>query len=122
MSYAASKGENQGSDLSCDGGPLANSAHDPRWGRISETYGEDPHHIQTMGVAAMRGLQSPAPVPGGGASDVFFATRQVTRHYIGYHGASPDIEAARNTGSSNFIATQVGGVLGRCSGGARAVL
>jgi beta-glucosidase len=28
--------------LSCDGGPLANSAHDPRWGRISETYGEDP--------------------------------------------------------------------------------
>ena len=29
--------------LGCDGGPLANSAHDPRWGRISETYGEDPY-------------------------------------------------------------------------------
>ena len=27
----------------CDGGPLANTAHDPRWGRISETYGEDPY-------------------------------------------------------------------------------
>lgn len=39
-----------GEDLSCDGGPLANSAHDPRWGRIAETYGEDPMHIQTMGV------------------------------------------------------------------------
>ena len=27
---------------SCDGGPLANSVHDSRWGRISECYGEDP--------------------------------------------------------------------------------
>ena len=26
--------------LACAGGPLANSAHDPRWGRISETFGE----------------------------------------------------------------------------------
>ena len=53
-----------GEDLSCDGGPLANSAHDPRWGRNAETYGEDPHHIQTMGVSAMVGLQSPQPVAG----------------------------------------------------------
>ena len=37
LSYAASGGQTIGS-LSCDGGPLANSAHDPRWGRISETY------------------------------------------------------------------------------------
>jgi len=35
--YVATKGGNQGEALSCDGGPLANSAHDPRWGRISET-------------------------------------------------------------------------------------
>ena len=36
ISYQSS-GTDQGVDLSCDGGPLANSAHDPRWGRISET-------------------------------------------------------------------------------------
>lgn len=39
IGYHSSKGTNQGEDLSCDGGPLANTAHDPRWGRISETYG-----------------------------------------------------------------------------------
>ena len=62
--YVASGGANAGSALSCDGGPLANSAHDPRWGRISETYGEDPVHIQLMGVAVMNGLQNPVPVAG----------------------------------------------------------
>ena len=76
MSFQSS-GTDQGVDLSCDGGPLANSAHDQRWGRISETYGEDPMHIQTMGVSAMHGLQSPHPVAGGKPEDVFFATRQV---------------------------------------------
>ena len=40
----------------------------------------------------MRGLQNPQPVPGGKPDDVFFATPQVTRHYIAYHGASPDIQ------------------------------
>ena len=30
MGYHSSKGTNQGEDLSCDGGPLANTAHDPR--------------------------------------------------------------------------------------------
>ena len=86
QAYVKTHGASAGGVLSCDGGPLANSAHDPRWGRISETYGEDPLHIQTIGVAAMKGLQNPQPVPGGKPEDVFFATRQVTRHYIGYHG------------------------------------
>ena len=35
--YVASGYRAAGTALSCDGGPLANSAHDPRWGRISET-------------------------------------------------------------------------------------
>jgi hypothetical protein len=109
--YMATKGTNMGEDLSCDGGPLANSAHDPRWGRIAETYGEDPFHIQSMGVSAMLGLQSPQPVAGsaftGATQDVYFATRQVTRHYIGYHGASPDIGSTcgHGKGACNFTAT-----------------
>ena len=49
-------------------------------------------HIQTIGVTALRGLQNPQSVRGGKPDDVFFATRQVTRHYIAYHGASPDIQ------------------------------
>ena len=66
---------------------------------------QDPYHVQTIGVTAMQGLQSPQPVPGGAADDVYMATRQVTRHYIGYHGASPDIEAQRGRGASNFVAS-----------------
>jgi len=30
---------------------------DPRWGRIEETYGEDPYLNGAMGVAAVKGLQ-----------------------------------------------------------------
>jgi len=89
--YKRGGGANAASYLSCDGGPLANSAHDPRWGRISETYGEDPFHIQRIGVTALQSLQNPQLVKGGAPGDYFYATRQVTRHYIGYHGARPDI-------------------------------
>lgn len=90
-SYKRTGGANGATHLSCDGGPLANSAHDPRWGRISETYGEDPFHIQQVGVTVLQSLQNPQLVNGGVSSDYFYATRQVTRHYIGYHGARPDI-------------------------------
>jgi hypothetical protein len=30
----------------CDSGPLANTAHHPAWGRIAETYGEDPYLVK----------------------------------------------------------------------------
>jgi hypothetical protein len=55
----------------------------------------------------MRGLQNPLPVPGGKPEDVFFATRQVTRHYIAYHGASPDISGEKLPGAnvSTYCAT-----------------
>jgi len=37
--------------------PVVDVARDPRWGRIEETYGEDPHLVAEMGLAAMRGFQ-----------------------------------------------------------------
>src|SRR5437867_7517387 len=37
--------------------PVVDVARDPRWGRIEETYGEDPFLAARMGVAAVRGLQ-----------------------------------------------------------------
>ena len=60
----------------------------------------------------MRGLQNPQPVPGGKADDVFFATRQVTRHYIAYHGASPDIEGEILPGARTFRTAQPWGAIG----------
>lgn len=37
--------------------PLLDLARDPRWGRIDETYGEDPWLTSRIGVAAVQGLQ-----------------------------------------------------------------
>jgi len=37
--------------------PVVDIARDPRWGRIEETFGEDPYLCGEMGVAAVLGLQ-----------------------------------------------------------------
>jgi beta-glucosidase len=37
--------------------PVVDVARDPRWGRIEETYGEDPHLCAEIGLAAIRGFQ-----------------------------------------------------------------
>ena len=37
--------------------PVVDVARDPRWGRVEETYGEDPYLVSRMGVAAVRGFQ-----------------------------------------------------------------
>ncbi len=40
--------------------PVVDIARDPRWGRIEETYGEDPYLVGTIGLAAIRGFQGPS--------------------------------------------------------------
>ncbi|MEL6789439.1 MAG: glycoside hydrolase family 3 protein [Pseudomonadota bacterium] len=37
--------------------PVVDVALDPRWGRIEETFGEDPYLVSRMGVAAVNGFQ-----------------------------------------------------------------
>jgi beta-glucosidase-like glycosyl hydrolase len=37
--------------------PVINLGRDPRWGRIEETFSEDPYLVTQMGVAEVRGLQ-----------------------------------------------------------------
>ncbi|MCC5995879.1 MAG: glycoside hydrolase family 3 C-terminal domain-containing protein [Oceanicaulis sp.] len=37
--------------------PVVDVARDPRWGRIEETYGEDPYLVTQIGLAAIRGFQ-----------------------------------------------------------------
>ena len=40
--------------------PVVDVARDPRWGRVEETYGEDPYVASRMGIAAVRGFQGDA--------------------------------------------------------------
>ena len=42
--------------------PMVDVAHDPRWGRVAEGYGEDPYLTSVMGAATVRGYQSPNPL------------------------------------------------------------
>src|SRR2546423_1333016 len=41
--------------------PDLDLAREPRWGRIEETYGEDPYLVARMGVAAVTGFQGAGP-------------------------------------------------------------
>ena len=40
--------------------PVVDVARDPRWGRVEETYGEDPFLVSRHGIAAVRGFQGDA--------------------------------------------------------------
>jgi beta-glucosidase len=37
--------------------PVVDVARDPRWGRVEETYGEDPYLVAQLGIAAVQGFQ-----------------------------------------------------------------
>src|SRR4051812_16491125 len=69
--------------------PLADVARDPRWGRVEETYGEEPYLVGSMATAFVRGLQeADAQVP-------LIAT---LKHFLGY-GAS---DGGRNTDAAHL--------------------
>jgi beta-glucosidase len=40
--------------------PVVDVSREPRWGRVEETYGEDPYLVAQMGIAAVRGFQGDA--------------------------------------------------------------
>ncbi|MEA5116790.1 MAG: glycoside hydrolase family 3 N-terminal domain-containing protein [Propionicimonas sp.] len=63
---------------------------DPRWGRVHETFGEDPYLAAAMGVAFIRGLQS---------DDLANGIIATGKHFIGY--GSPE-------GGINLSAVEVG--------------
>jgi beta-glucosidase len=52
--------------------PLFDLGRDPRWGRIGETYGEDPYLVAQMGTAYVKGVQ--------GDNEVMAAAK----HFVGY--------------------------------------
>ncbi|RXZ35738.1 beta-glucosidase [Sphingomonas desiccabilis] len=58
--------------------PVVDIARDPRWGRIEETFGEDPYLCGEMGVAAVLGLQGEGRELGPGK--VFATLKHMTGH------------------------------------------
>ncbi len=58
--------------------PVVDIARDPRWGRIEETFGEDPYLCGEMGVAAVTGLQGQGKTLGPGK--VFATLKHMTGH------------------------------------------
>jgi beta-glucosidase len=58
--------------------PVVDVAKDPRWGRIEETFGEDPFLVTQMGLAAINGFQGRTlPLP---ADKVFVTLKHFTGH------------------------------------------
>ncbi|WP_157220717.1 glycoside hydrolase family 3 N-terminal domain-containing protein [Flavisphingomonas formosensis] len=60
--------------------PVVDIARDPRWGRIEETFGEDPYLVGEMGVAAVEGLQGPGRSRLLGPGHVFATLKHLTGH------------------------------------------
>ena len=58
--------------------PVLDVCRDPRWGRLEETYGEDPYLVSAMGTAFVRGLQG---------TDLSEGVVATAKHFVGY-GAS----------------------------------
>ncbi len=75
-------------------GPNLDLGRDPRWGRIEETYGEDPLLVARLGVACIRALQ-------GAGADADIDDRHVlaTAKHFAAHGQP---EAGTNIGPVNI--------------------
>jgi beta-glucosidase len=70
--------------------PVLDVARDPRWGRVEETYGEDPVLNGTIGVAYVRGLQT---------DDLRNGVVATGKHFLGY---------AMSEGGRNWNPVQLG--------------
>jgi beta-glucosidase len=60
--------------------PVVDVARDPRWGRIEETFGEDPYLAGEMGVASVEGLQGPGKARTLAPGKVFATLKHLTGH------------------------------------------
>jgi beta-glucosidase len=69
--------------------PNADLARDPRWGRVEESYGEDPYLTGTMSVAFVKGLQGDNPR--------YWLTASLVKHFLANSN-----EDGRTGSSSNF--------------------
>jgi beta-glucosidase len=70
--------------------PVMDVARDARWGRVTETYGEDPYLVSAMSVAFTRGMQG---------KDLREGVLVCAKHFLGY---------GVTEGGQNMAATAVG--------------
>ncbi|PDQ36378.1 MAG: beta-glucosidase [Candidatus Lumbricidophila eiseniae] len=68
--------------------PVMDVARDSRWGRVHETYGEDPYLVSALSVAFTKGLQG---------TDLREGVIATAKHFLGY---------AMTEGGQNMAATQ----------------
>ena len=81
--------------------PVVDLGRDPRWGRIEETYGEDPYLVTHMGVAAVRGYQGTTlPL----ADDKVFAT---LKHFAGHGSHEGGINTAPAVVSERLLRSEL---------------
>lgn len=71
--------------------PTIDVAYDPRWGRVSEGYGEDPYTNAQFGVATILGYQGTQPY-----DSLYVAA--CLKHYIGY---------SRSEGGRDYVYTDI---------------
>jgi beta-glucosidase len=72
--------------------PVVDVARDPRWGRVEETFGEDPYLVSRMGIAAVRGLQG----------DGTFKDKKRVIATLKHFAAHGQPESGSNCGPGNF--------------------
>lgn len=60
--------------------PMLDIARDPRWGRVSESLGEDPYLAAALGAAMVRGFQ-------GASLDAPGSIAACAKHFVGYGAA-----------------------------------
>ena len=70
--------------------PVLDVCRDPRWGRLEETYGEDPYLVSRMGVEFVRGLQG---------DDLANGVVATAKHFVGY---------GKSDGGMNWAPAQIG--------------
>lgn len=71
--------------------PVMDVARDPRWGRVHESYGEDPYLVSTLSVAYTRGLQG---------QDLSIGALATGKHFLGF---------GMSEGGQHMAATAVSG-------------
>ena len=72
--------------------PVVDVARDPRWGRVEETFGEDPYLVSQMGIAAVKGLQG----------DGTFKDKKRVIATLKHFAAHGQPESGSNCGPANF--------------------
>ena len=71
--------------------PVVDVARDPRWGRVEETFGEDPYLVAQMGIAAVKGFQG----------DGNFKTKKRVIATLKHFAAHGDPESGTNCAPAN---------------------